>query len=148
MKSNLDEKSLQGSISLTISPRDTVAWKLLMLFEAASHTQDKIENIAKKYGYTREHFYVIKKAFESQGSKGLIDKPQGPKRNYRLTKEIEKQIIRHRFLDPEASSEVITQKMQQAGYVISQRSVERAINEWGLQKKGYIKQIRKTRKLK
>jgi transposase len=148
MKANLPERSFEGGISLTVNPKDPVAWKLLMLFDAASQSQERIEDIAKKYGYTREHFYVIKKAFESQGSKGLIDKPQGPKRNYRLTKEIEKQIIRHRFLDPEASSEVITQKMQQAGYVISQRSVERAINEWGLQKKGYIKQIRKTRKLK
>lgn len=148
MKANLPERSFEGGISLTVNPKDPVAWKLLMLFDAASQSLERIEDIAKKYGYTREHFYVIKKAFESQGSKGLIDKPQGPKRNYRLTKEIEKQIIRHRFLDPEASSEVITQKMQQAGYVISQRSVERAINEWGLQKKGYIKQIRKTRKLK
>lgn len=148
MKANLEEKSLQGTISLTVSPKDTVAWKLLMLFDAASGDKARIEDIAKKYGYTREHFYVIKKTFETKGSQGLMDKPQGPKRNYRLTKEIEKQIIRHRFLDPEASSEVITQKMQQAGYVISQRSVERAINEWGLQKKGYIKQLRKTRKLK
>jgi len=150
MKANLEDKSLEGSISLTVSPKDPVAWKLLMLFEAASstHTSERIEDIAHKYGYTREHFYVIKKAFEKEGSKGLIDKPQGPKRNYRLTKDTEKQIIRHRFLDPEASSEVITQKMQQAGYKISQRSVERAINEWGLQKKGYIKQIREIRKLK
>ena len=98
MKTNLDEKSLNGSISLNVSSRDAVAWKLLMLFEAASHTYDKIEDIAKKYDYTREDFYVIKKAFETEGSKALIDKPQGPKRNYRLTKEIEKQIIRHRFL--------------------------------------------------
>lgn len=147
MKTNQKEKLLKGSIPLSINPNDAVAWKLLMLIEAATSHQ-KIEDIAKKYGYTREHFYVIKKTFEQQGSQGLIDKPQGPKRNYRLTKEIEKQIIRHRFLDPEASSEVITQKMQQTGHVISQRSVERAINEWGLQKKGYIKQIRKTRKLK
>jgi len=83
-----------------------------------------------------------------EGSAGLKDKPQGPKSNYRRTKEIEKQILRHRFLDPEASSQVITQRMQQSGHAISQRSVERTINEYGLQKKGYIKQIRKARKLK
>ena len=47
-----------------------------------------------------------------------------------------------RFLDPEANSEVITQKLKQFGYSISQRSVERIIGEYGLQKKGYIKQIR------
>lgn len=148
MKSTLPEKSLNGIISLRVSPRDSVAWKLLMLFDAASQEEDKIEDIAKKYGYTREHFYFIKKTFEAHGSTGLIDKPQGPKSNYRRTKEIEKQILRHRFLDPEASSQVITQRMQQSGHAISQRSVERTINEYGLQKKGYIKQIRKARKLK
>jgi len=36
--------------------------------------------------------------------------------------------------------------MRQAGYEVSQRSVERVIGEYGLQKKGYIKQIRTTRK--
>ncbi len=94
MKANLREKSLKGSISLTVSPKDAVAWKLLMLFDAASNAKERIEDIAKKYGYTREHFYVIKKAYETQGSIGLRDKPQGPKRKYRLTKEIEKQILR------------------------------------------------------
>jgi transposase len=119
-----------------------------MLIEAASSPADKIEDIAKRYGYTREHFYVIQKAFEEKGSFGLMDKAKGPKSDYRRTDEIKKQIIRHRFLDPEASCEVIAQKMQQEGRHISQRSVERTINEYGLQKKGYIKQIRQQRRKK
>jgi len=148
MKKKASTISINGSINMSIKPTDTVSWKLLMLYEAASTNTNKIGSIAKKYGYTREHFYVIKKKFDESGSEGLRDKPKGPKRNYKRTKELEKQIIRHRFLDPEASSEVITQKLQQAGHNISQRSVERTINVYGLQKKGYIKQIRKTRKLK
>jgi len=148
MKKNQPAKSLEGTISIIVVPEDPIAWKLMMLYEAASKKNIRVEDIAKKYGYTREHFYVIKKAYEAEGSRGLADTPKGPKSNYRRTKEVEKQIIRHRFLDPEASSEVIAQKMQQAGNNISQRSIERTINEYGLQKKGYIKQIRKTRKLK
>lgn len=148
MKKNVSVKSLNGSISLLIDPKDAVAWKMLMLYEAASSKDCKIEDVAKRFGYTREHFYVIKKNFEEKGSFGLSDKPKGPKSNYRRNTETIKQIIRHRFLDPEASGEVITQKMQQAGCQISQRSVERTINDYGLQKKGYIKQIRKTRNLR
>ena len=148
MKKNVPAKALDGSISLMVNPNDPVAWKLLMLFEAASVENTKIESIADKYGYTREYFYVIKHAYETRGSQGLADIPTGPKSNYKRTREIEKQIIRHRFLDPEASCQVIAQKMQQTGHNISQRSVERTINEYGLQKKGYIKQIRQTRKLK
>ncbi len=148
MKKDVPFKSLDGSISLIISPSDPVAWKLMMLFEAASVKGVKIEDTASRYGYTREHFYVIKHAYETRGSQGLADIPTGPKSNYKRTREVDKQIIRHRFLDPEASCEVIAQKMQQTGHSISQRSVERTINEYGLQKKGYIKQIRQTRKLK
>lgn len=147
MKKNETPKTLKGAISLIVDPMDPVAWKLLMLFQAASEDGCSIKEIAKEFGYTREHFHVIKKAYEEEGSQGLQDSPQGPKTNYRRTDKIEKQIILHRFLDPEASSEVIAQKMKQTGHSISQRSVERTINDYGLQKKGYIKQIRKSKKL-
>jgi hypothetical protein len=46
-----------------------------------------------------------------------------------------RQVIRHRFLDPEASAEVIAQKLCQSGWEISIRSVQRVIEEFGLQKK-------------
>ena len=147
MKKEVASKLFKGAISIIVDPADTLAWKLLMLYQAASGDEHSIKEIAKEFGYTREHFYVIKKAYEEKGSQGLLDVPQGPKSNYRRTNEIEKQIILHRFLDPEASCEVIAQKMKQTGHKISQRSVERTINDYGLQKKGYIKQIRKNRRL-
>ncbi|MCF8337466.1 MAG: helix-turn-helix domain-containing protein [Bacteroidales bacterium] len=148
MKKDALPKLFEGAISLHVSPKDPAAWKLMMLFEAANSKDSKIQEIANNYGYTREHFYVIKRAYEEQGSRGLEDHPQGPKTNYRRTKEVQKQIIRHRFLDPEADCDVIAQKMRQSGKNISQRSVERTINEYGLQKKGYIKQLRQNQQLK
>ncbi len=137
---------LDGSIPLSISSNDKLAWKMAMLIEAASDTDKTIEKIANKYGYTREYFYQILKKYNEQGANGLIDKIKGPKRNYKRTNEITKQIIRHRFLDPEANCKVIAQKMQQAGLDISQRSVERTILDYGLQKKGYIKHLRKMKR--
>ena len=148
MKTNKTAKIFKGSISLSVEPTDPIAWKFTMLLEAASADEDSIEQIAKRFGYTREHFYKIKRQFEEGGCLSLSDRPRGPKVNYKRTDEIEKQIIRHRFLDPEANSEVIAQKMNQTGHVISQRSVERTINAYGLQKKGYIRQLRKMRELK
>ena len=145
MKKNLAEKSIDGKFTLKIKPEDSTAWKLMMLIEAATSKSETIEQIAHRYGYTREHFYIIKKRYEEGGSQALSDKAKWPKRNYKRTDEIEKQIIRHRFLDPDANSEVIAQKMNQTGHIISQRSVERTINEYGLQKKGYIKQLKKQR---
>lgn len=142
MKKDITSKTFYGNIELSISSDEAVAWKLSMLFEAAHSSSGRIEDLAGNYGYSREHFYVIKKAYDTDGVKGLINKPTGPKTDYVRTDGVKKQVIRHRFLDPEASSEVIAQKMQQSGISISQRSVERTINEYGLQKKGYIKQIR------
>ncbi|MCC5930891.1 MAG: hypothetical protein JJU28_16725, partial [Cyclobacteriaceae bacterium] len=102
--------------------------------------------MSAKYGYTREYFYQVLNKLNIQGSQSLKDSPTGPKTNYKRTPEATKQVIRHRFLDLAASCEVIAQKMNQSGHPISQRSVERVVQEYGLQKKGYIKQIRQMRK--
>ena len=65
----------------------------------------------------------------------LLSQKRGPKHNYRRTDEVIRQVIRHRFLDPDASAEVIAQKLRQCGLSISTRSVERVIEQFGLQKK-------------
>jgi len=146
MKKDASVINLKGTVDIDIDPQDQIAWKLSMLLEAAFSNDLKIEDVAKKYNYTREHFHVIYRNFKQKGCEGLADKPKGPKHNYKRTKELTKQIIRHRFLDPEASCEIIAQKMRQTGHDISQRSVERTIQDYGLQKKGYIKQIRRLQK--
>jgi len=119
-----------------------------MIFETLYRPDTAVQEIADKYGYTRESFYQIFSKLKTGGSGSLKDKPRGPKRNYKRTNEVTKQAVRLRFLDPEANSEVITQKLKQFGYSISQRSVERIIGDYGLQKKGYIKQIREIQKQK
>lgn len=146
MKKNVPPVVLQGAINLEIDPSDTLLWKLSMVFEAAHNSDLTIEQISSKYGYTREYFYQVLNKLRTEGSNTLQDKVTGPKTNYKRTAEIKKQVIRHRFLDPDASCEVIAQKMKQAGFDISQRSVERVVQEFGLQKKGFIKQVRKMRK--
>lgn len=113
-----------------------------MILEAAASRDQTVEQIAARYGYTREYFYQIKAKLTSQGSASLADRPSGPKTNYRRDEQTTKQVIRHRFLDPEANCQVLAQRMKQQGHPVSQRTVERIIAEYGLQKKGYIKQWR------
>ena len=64
-----------------------------------------------------------------------MNKKRGPKTTYRRNEEVVCQVIRHRFLDPDATVEVIAQKLKQCGFQISIRSVERIIEQYGLQKK-------------
>jgi transposase len=90
---------------------------------------------ARKYGFSKQRYHQLRDAFEQGGAHALANRPRGPKRNYRRTDEVVRQVIRHRFLDPQASADVIAQKLRQTGLPISTRSVERVIADYGLQKK-------------
>lgn len=142
MKTNQPPIQFNGTSPLTVSPDDPLLWKVSMILEAAQSTDQRVEEIAARYGYTREYFYQVKSKLTSQGSQALAEASPGPKTNYSRTPQVTKQVILHRFLDPEANCQVIAQKMRQAGHEVSQRTVERIIGEYGLQKKGYIKQWR------
>jgi transposase len=119
---------------LAINIQDKLAMRLAMLYEGKC-TELGPTKAAKKYGCTRQRFYQLFNAFIEGGSDALMPKKAGPKKNYVRTENVVNQIIRHRFLDPDAKVEVIAQKMQQTGIKISKRSVELTITEYGLQKK-------------
>jgi transposase len=90
---------------------------------------------ASKLGLSKQRYFQLLKLYRMQGSAGLQAHKPGPKRDYVRTDEVVRQIIRHRFLDPDATVEVIAQKLNQAGLLVSTRSVVRVIEEYGLQKK-------------
>jgi len=120
--------------SLLIRPDDEISLKLAMLIagqcEGSGPTQ-----AAAKFGYSKARYFQLLHLYQAQGAPALLSETTGPKSNYRRTDEIVRQIIRHRFLDPEASAEVIAQKLQQTHHPLSIRSVQRAIADYGLQKK-------------
>lgn len=118
---------------LLVRVEDEVALKLAMLLEGECESSPS--EAARKFGYSRQRYFQLRKAFEEQGTDGLRSQKRGPKSNYRRTSEVVCQVIRHRFLDPDVSSDVIAQKLRQTGFQISKRSVDRIFNEYGLQKK-------------
>jgi transposase len=119
--------------SLAISPDDEIALKLAMLIEGQCLLGPT--RAARKYGYTKQRYYQVLEAYGRGGALALRSRKRGPKRNYRRTEEVVRQVIRHRFLDPDAGASVIAQKLRQSGCPISQSSVERVIAQFGLQKK-------------
>jgi len=135
MELNLQERKFVGLHgSLPLAENDEVARKLAMLIEGECEGLGPTK-AAEKYGLTRQRYSQLRQAYVEFGCPGLTSKRRGPKRNYRRSDELVRQVIRHRFLDPEASPEVITQKLRQTGFQISRRSVERVIADYGLQKK-------------
>lgn len=121
-----------GSIILPAS--DEVTRKLAMLVEGQCEGLGPTK-AARKFGYTKQRYFQLLHGFSQEGAQALHSKPRGPKSNYRRTDEAIRQVIRHRFADPDASVQVIAQKLKQAKFSISIRSVERIIADYGLQKK-------------
>ncbi len=120
--------------SLAVAENDELVRKLAMLIEGECGGLGPVK-AAAKFGCTRQRYHQIRCAFLEQGAAALVNKPRGPRRNYRRTCEVVRQVIRHRFLDPDASAEVIGQRLRKSGWAISTRSVGRIIAEYGLQRK-------------
>jgi len=126
---------LEGAAgALPVACDDEVTLKLAMLFEGQCEGLGPTQ-AARKYGYTRQRYFQLLHRFQEHGAEGLKSLKRGPKTHYRRTDEVVRQVIRHRFLDPDASAEVIAQKIRQCGMPISIRSVQRIFQEYGLQKK-------------
>jgi len=120
--------------TLSISPTDVAAARFLMLVEGQCLHPD-IATLAKKYGFCRQRYYQLLADFKQGGLPALQPQKTGPKSNYRRTDQVVRQILRYRFLDPEASPEVIAQQLRQTHFPISLRSVQRVLADYGLQKK-------------
>lgn len=128
-------RQLQGAEgTLAVLEDDEITLKLAMLYEGECEGLGPTA-AARKFGYTKQRYYQLLQAYSERGAIALLSNKRGPKTNYRRTDEVVRLVIRHRFLDPEASAEVIAQKLQQGGWEISIRSVERVIEIYGLQKK-------------
>lgn len=132
---DLKHDSLVGTHgSLLVPEDDEITRKLSMLIEGECEGLGPTQ-AAQKFHFSKQRYFQLRIAFNAHGALALYSQKRGPKRNYRRTEEVIRQVIRHRFLDPEASAEVIAQKLRQGGLPISTRSVERVIEQFGLQKK-------------
>jgi transposase len=114
--------------SLLVPPQDEITRKLAMLVEGECEGLGPLR-AAEKFGYSKQRYFQLRQAFHAHGAAALQSQRRGPKSNYRRTEEVVRQVIRHRFLDPEASAQVIGQKLRQAGQPVSTRRVERVIED-------------------
>jgi transposase len=130
----LDRRIVGPAGELVVPSDDDITPRLIMLLEGECDGLGAAE-AAKKHGLTRQRYYQLLKLFKARGALALQTQKRGPKTNYVRTDELERQVIRHRFLDPDASVDIIAQKLRQAGFPVSVRSVARVIEDYGLQKK-------------
>jgi transposase len=119
---------------IPVLPDDLVVARLAMLIEGQCEGVGAAK-AAEKLDLSKQRYFQLLKLYRELGSAGLQGHKPGPKGNYVRSDELVRQVIRHRFLDPDATVDIITQKLRQAGFAVSVRSVVRVIEEYGLQKK-------------
>lgn len=135
MQFDLPNHRIVGSSGeLAVLPGDVAVHRLVMLIEGQCEGLGAVQ-AAGKLGLSKQRYFQLLKNFHEEGIAGLQPRKPGPKSNYVRTDEVVHQVIRHRMLDPDATVDVIAQKLRQSGFDVSVRSVNRVIEEYGLQKK-------------
>ena len=136
MQLDLSAHTITGPAGSLVAPQedDEILRKLAMLIEGECEGKGATA-AAAKYGYSKQRYYQLLAAFEQGGCLALLGRKPGPKASTRRTPDVTREVIRHRFLDPDASADVIAQKIRQTGSPVSARSVGRVLHEYGLQKK-------------
>ncbi len=119
---------------LAIRADDIAVQRFVMLVEGQCEGLGAA-TAAAKLELSRQRYFQLLKSYRQRGMAGLEPHKPGPKHDYVRTEEVVRQVIRHRFLDPDASVDVITQRLRQSGLAISARSVDRVIEGYGLQEK-------------
>ena len=135
LRPEADHLLLVGPAGVLVVPRDDeIVLNLSMLIEGQCEGLGATK-AARKFGFSRQRYYQLREALAAGGAEALRNDKRGPKTHYRRTPEVQRQVIRHRFLDPDASAEVIAQKLRQCGFSVSRRSVQRIFEDYGLEKK-------------
>jgi transposase len=130
-----DTRQIIGPIgSLPVAADDQQTERFIMLLKGECF-EGNVTAVAAEFGLSRQRYYQLLEEFTTHGLAALEPKKTGPKSNYRRGEEVVRQILRYLYLDTSASPEVITQKLKQAGFQISLRTVHRVIADYGLQKK-------------
>jgi transposase len=136
MQFDLSAHTITGPAGALVAPEqdDEILRKLAMLIEGECEGLGATA-AATKYGYSKQRYYQLLAAFEHSGCPALLSRKPGPKAATRRTPDVTREVIRHRFLDPDASADVIAQKIRQCGSAISARTVSRVLRQYGLEKK-------------
>jgi transposase len=119
---------------LLVPDDDEITPRLLMLIEGNCEGLGPAQ-AAQKYGLSRQRYFQILQQFREHGALALLNQKVGPKTRSVRTEDVERRVIRHRFLDPDATVAAIAQKVRQSGLPISNRSVNRIVEQYGLHKK-------------
>jgi transposase len=117
--------------SLRLRKDDEAVLDLVMLIEGETSGHD-LEEVLAKYGRSRSTYYEKLRRFREQGFEGLQARPPGPRAPWRRPLEVVRFVVTSRIRHPERSAAAIAEDLARQGHLVSVRSVERTLTQFGL----------------
>ena len=107
------------------------------LLRAARVDNISVTEACNLFGFSREYFYRLEKAFMKHGYVSLIGSAMGRRPIIALNQEIVSFIVHRKMEEPRVSGKALRKEiLQQYSIDCSRRTVERIIEKLGLEKKG------------
>jgi transposase len=117
--------------TLVLRPDDEVVLDLVMLVEGETSGRD-LDEILGHYGRSRSTYYEKLRRFREEGLEGLRPRPPGPRNAWRRPLEVVRFIVTARLKDQTRSAADIAADLARQGRVVSVRSIERTLSQFGL----------------
>ncbi|MBC8423546.1 helix-turn-helix domain containing protein [bacterium] len=112
-------------------PHDKLQVKYEML---RAHEVDgvSVSRAAEQFGYTRQAFYQVKRAFQERGLAGLLDRKRGRKGPVKCTPEVVAFLVREKQGEPDLSGRELAERLRKhKGVEVHRRTVEKVVAQMG-----------------
>ncbi len=108
------------------------------MIRAARVEKNTVAEACKLFGFSREYFYKLERAFMARGYVALLGSTMGRRPIIALNQEIVNFIVHRKIEEPKLSGENLRQEIQRFYNVdCSRRTVERIVEKLGLPKRGH-----------
>ena len=109
-------------------PHDLAQVKYEML-KTVRESEETVEEISIRFGFSRAGFYKVKNSFEKEGLSAFVSNKTGPQNAWKLTKEYQRFIDSYLMKNPGAGSgEIASVLKTEKGLEISIRTIDRYRN--------------------
>ena len=109
--------------------RGQVKYEMLRAHSLEGHF---ITKVCKKFGYSRESFYLALEAFRKEGIAGLVDKPKGKTKPDKVTPEIIGYVIYQRAKFGLSGAAIAKDIFREFNLKLHKRTVERILGHYGI----------------